>query len=266
MGEYDYDVRHRKIALPCVRIRAKGASGSGTIIHSKEGSTYILTNHHVVKKSITIENKWSSLLKSEKKTDIFEVVEVHLFDYQWESRAIGGMTIQADIMAYDKEEDLALLRLRNKQAFPDRVAELYPREKENELRVGMKVIAIGAGMGEPPIQTEGLLSQFGQEIDRREYWLNSASTIFGNSGGSLFLKESLQLIGVPARISIAMVGFSIDPIPHLSYSVPITRIYNFLEEQKFRFIYDDTFTEEEEEELRKTLREDEERKIALSIS
>jgi len=264
MGEYDYDLRHRKIALPCVRVRAKMASGSGTVIYSTDGSTYILTNHHVISKSIKLEKRWSGLLRSERKVDIFEIVEVHLFDYRWESRAVGGTTIQADIVAYDRDEDLALLKLRNQQAFDNRVAELYPRGKENELRVGMKVIAIGAGLGEPPIQTEGLLSQFGQEIDRREFWLNSAPTIFGNSGGALFLKETLQLLGVPARIAVAMMGFSIDPITHLSYSIPVTRIYNFLEEQYCRFIYDENFTEKGEEELRETLREDEERKLALA--
>ena len=89
-------------------------------------------------------------------------------------------------MAYDNEEDLALLKLRSDNTV-EHIAELYPRNRESELRVGMKVIAVGAGMGEPPVQTEGLLSQFGMEIDRREYWLNSAPTIYGNSGGALFL-------------------------------------------------------------------------------
>lgn len=262
---YDYDQRHQKIALPCVRIRAKAAGGSGTVIYSADESTYVLTNHHVVEKSIKIEKKWSGLLKSDRKVDVFEVVEAHLFDYQWESRAIGGTTIQADIVAYDKEEDLALLKLRSSRPI-EHVADLYPRGEEKNLRVGMKVIAVGAGMGEPPVQTEGLLSQFGREIDRREYWLNSAPTIFGNSGGALFLKESLQFIGVPSRISVAMLGFSLDPITHLSYSIPITRIYNFLENQRFRFIYDENFTEEGEEESRRELREDEERKMAMASS
>ena len=127
MGEYDYDLRHRKIALPCVRVRARGASGSGTIIYSTDGSTYILTNHHVVSKSIKLEKRWSGLLRSERKVDIFELVEVHLFDYRWESRAVGGTTIQADIVAYDRDEDLALLKLRNQQllAFMSRLILVY---------------------------------------------------------------------------------------------------------------------------------------------
>lgn len=265
MSEYDYNLRHQKVAMPCVRIRADMAGGSGTVIYSKGGSTYVLTNHHVVTSCIDIEKRWSALLKSERKTDVFKVVDAHFFDYQWSSRAVGGTSIQSDIVAYDRDEDLALLKLRSRREV-ENIAELYPLGEEDKLRIGMKVIAVGAGMGEPPVQTEGLLSQFGREIDRREYWLTTAATIFGNSGGALFLKETLQLLGVPSRIAVAMLGFSADPITHLSYSIPITRIYNFLGAQKFRFIYDADFTEEGEEETRRKIREDEERKMAMASS
>jgi len=255
----DLEQRHREIALPCVRVQARSARGSGTVIYSRDEGTYILTNHHVVDSCIKIEQKWSTLLKKERKMDVFEVVDVHLFDYRYESRAIGGQTIQSDILAYDPEEDLALLKLR----YPAHsVAKLYPRGKESDLRIGMGVITVGAGLGAAPVQTEGILSQFGQEIDRREYWLNTAPSIFGNSGGAMFLKDTYELLGVPARIAVANMGLSADAITHLSYAIPITRIYNFLESQKFRFIYDDSFTEEGEFELRKEIREREERRQA----
>jgi S1-C subfamily serine protease len=262
-----YDERHRCIALPCVRIRAAISGGSGTVIYSQESSdgysTYILTNHHVVAGCIKIEDRWSSLLRSERKLDVFETVDAHFFDYRWESRAIGGKSIQADIMAYDKEEDLALIKLRSDQPAPA-VARMYPRGEENKLRIGMPVICVGAGLGEAPVQTGGFLSQFGREIERREFWLSTASSIFGNSGGALFLADTYALIGVPARIAVMMLAFSADTITHLSYAIPITRIYDFLEEQRFRFIYDDKFTEEGEADERQRIREDEERKMAMS--
>jgi len=257
----DLEKRHREIALPCVRVQARTARGSGTVIYSKDGGTYILTNHHVVGSCIKIEKKWSTLLKKERKMDVFEIVDVHLFDYKYESRAIGGLTIQSDILAYDPEEDLALLKLRSATPAAS-VAKLYPRERESDLRIGMGVITVGAGLGAAPVQTEGILSQFGQEIDRREYWLNTAPSIFGNSGGAMFLKDTFELLGVPARIAVANMGLSADAITHLSYAIPITRIYNFLEGQKFRFIYDDNFTEESEFELRKEIREREEKRQA----
>jgi len=265
----DYELRHRSIALPCVRIRTQKAGGSGTVIYSEEGedgfSTYILTNHHVVDDCIKVEKKWSALLKSERKTDVFEAVDAHFFNYRWESRATGGLSIQSDIVAYDEDQDLALLKIRSGDKTPT-AARLYPRDKENDLRAGMPVICVGAGLGEPPVQTNGVLSQFGQEIDRKEFWLNTAPSIFGNSGGALFLAETYELIGVPARIAVTMLGFSADAITHLSFAIPITRIYEFLEEQRFRFIYDDEFTEESEADLRRQLREEEERKMAMASS
>lgn len=266
----DYVMRHKKVALPCVRIKAGAAGGSGTILYNKENgdgeySTYVLTNHHVVDGCIEIKKKWSPLLKSERKTDVFESVDVHLFEYRWESRDIGGTTIQSDIMTYDPDEDLALLKLRTN--FPmQSVAALYPRGKEKELRIGMPVVCVGAGLGESPVQTVGILSQFGREIDRREYWISTAPAIYGNSGGALFLADTYEMIGVPARIAVTLTMFGSDAIPHLQYAIPITRIYDFLEEQRFRFIYDENYTEEGEEKERQRLREDEERKMAMASS
>lgn len=262
----DYEERHRKIALPCVRIRAGNVGGSGTVLYSApnedgEFSSYVLTNHHVVDGCIKIEDKWSTLLKNNRKMDVFQSVDVHLFEYRWASRAIGGTSVQADIMAYEKDEDLALVRLRTGREAPA-VAELYPCGEEDKLRVGMPVLCVGAGLGEAPVQTGGFLSQFGREIDRREFWLSTAASIYGNSGGALFLAETYQMIGVPARIAVTMAGFSTDPITHLSFAIPVTRIYKFLDDQRFRFIYDAAFTEAGEAEERERLREEQERKMA----
>lgn len=263
----DFELRHKMVALPCVRVIAQKAGGSGTVIYSAPNqsgtySTYVLTNHHVVETCIKIESRWSALLKSERKIDLFDKVDVHMFKYLYSARAIGGITVQSDIMAYDKEEDLALLKLRSGDPAPA-VAKLYPRGKESELRIGMPVICVGSGLLEPPVQTTGFLSQFGREIERREYWISTAPAIYGNSGGALFLAQTYEMIGVPARIAVtAFLG--IDAITHLQYAIPITRVYDFLEAQRFRFIYDPSFTEEGEEEERRRLREEEERKTAMA--
>lgn len=267
MNREEYELRHRKIVLPCVRIEADKARGSGTILYSApaEGeknaySTYVLTNHHVVEGNIKVEKKWSGLLKMERKLESFELVDVQMFAYRWEQRAIGGTSIQSDIVAYDADEDLALLQLRSPNAIAT-IAELYPRGQERLLIPGMKVITIGAGLGYEPVQTEGILSQFGQDIDRKEYWLSTAPTIFGNSGGAVFLKETYQFIGVPARIAVQGGWFGADPITHLSWCVPITRVYDFLETQRFRFIYDPSLTEVGETMERERIREEADKKL-----
>jgi len=169
--------------------------------------------------------------------------------------------VHGDIVAYDKDEDLALLRLRSETPVAA-IAKLYPRGQEKELRVTMPAYAVGAALGEQPVITVGMLCQFGREIDNRDYILNSAAIYFGNSGGALFLADTHELIGVPARIAVVLIGFSADPIPHLGFAIPIWRIYDFLEAQLFRFIYDENFTEKGEQEEREARRQEEERHLA----
>ena len=251
----------REVLLANCRIRSGNVGGSGTVIYSKgeeEYSTYVLTNHHVVENNIKVEKKWSPLLKRDIKVDIMGTVEVHFFKYQYSSRAIGNISIDADIMTYDKDEDIALIKLRDTDKVPA-VAKMYPRGEETKLRLGRDVIAIGAGLGEPPIMTKGILSQFAREIENREFWISTAPTIFGNSGGAVYLEDTAEFIGIPARLAVIMSFFGGDAITHLSYLIPITRVYKFFEDQLFRFIYDEEFTEDGESKLREKRRKEEQR-------
>ncbi len=251
----------------CARVQTPKTGGSGTVIYTAKNSqgthsTYVLTNEHVVDDSIQFKTRWSPILRRDVKDQVLGTVGVHFFQYRWEQRAVGATGVEADIMAYDKDEDIALLKLRVDNP-AEAVAHLFPKGTETNLRPGMSVIAIGAALGEPPIITEGILSRFGREIDNREYWIQTAPTIFGNSGGAVFLKETEQFIGIPAMIAVQMVGFGgSDAITHLSYIVPVTRIYKFLDDQLFRFIYDLSFTEEGEAKAREDKRKSEELKIA----
>lgn len=254
----DYNRRHRELMLPVVRVRTEKALGSGTVIYSqgngeKGYSTFVLTNEHVVDNLIAIEKRWSNLLQREVKKDVLGIPECEFFEYAWEQRAVGARAVQADIMAYDKEEDLALLKLRSTSPVAS-VAKLFPQHEENTLRATMPVFAVGAGLGETPVITEGMLSSFGQIIDRREFWMNTGPAIYGNSGGALFLAETHELIGVPSRLAVTWS----QAIPHLQYAIPITRIYGFLADQRFRFIYDPNFTEAGEAKERERIRREQE--------
>ena len=74
-------------------------------------------------------------------------------------------------------------------------------------------------------------------------------------------EDEFSLVGVPARITVGMFG--LDAITHLSFAIPMSRVYKFLEEQRFRFIYDESFTEAGEAEERRRVREREEEKMAM---
>jgi len=262
MTESDF---YNKMLLPCARVLAHESGGSGTVIYSQKTdggySTYLLTNHHVVSGLINLKNEWDSLLKRSIKKDFLETAKVHFFEYQWESRDVGYIAVDADILAYDKGEDLALLHLRGGKK-PPGVAKLYTRGEERKLRIGDRIICLGCGLLEPPIFTDGRLSVFNREIENRSYFLTTAASIFGNSGGSIYLEKTGEFLGVPARIAVTGL-FGMSAVEHMSYAVPITRVYQFLDDQMFRFIYDDAFTEESEEENRKKKREEEKMRMMV---
>lgn len=267
----DYVKRHHELMLPTVRIRSGNVGGSGTVIHSKEWngsgewSTYVLTNHHVVDNLIEIKEEWSAVRGVMIKKDVLGTPNCDFFSYESGANGVSGMSsIEADIVSYQKEEDIAVLRLRTSKPVAS-VAKLYPRGAEKDLSVTMPVYAVGAAMGWQPVITEGMLSQFGIEIEERSFWLVTAPTIYGNSGGSLYLADTHELIGIPSRIAVDIRGFSADAITHLSFQTPITRVYDFLEAHYLRFIYDpDGFSEQSEVALKKRVREAVQMKITAA--
>ena len=93
------------------------------------------------------------------------------------------------------------------------------------------------------------------EIEHFKYWMSSAPTIFGNSGGAVYRwssnRKQYEYIGIPSRISIQPMGFSADAITHMGYFIPIDRVYKLLEENDYQFIYDNKASIEDCEKARK---------------
>jgi len=265
LTEQEYQSFLEKALYPCVRVRTAQAGGSGQIVHSSErNGTFCLTCQHVVDGAISIKDEWSSILQKEVKKDVRSEVQVEFFRYSYQDRATGSEAIKADIVAYDKNEDIALLRLKDPE--PRKyVATMMPKEGiEGRLNYFDEVVTIGAAMGHPPIATVGNICAFNDIIDNRDYMQSTAPSIFGNSGGATFHKASWELIGMPARIAVNMSGFSADAITHLGYIVPCWRVWDFYKEQMLEFLLDDSVTYDEcmerIEERRRKVEEEERRK------
>jgi len=181
LDEERYQKFLEKALYPCVRVRSKKAGGSGQVIHSTEkNGTFILTCQHVIDDAIDIKEEWSSILQKEVKKDVRSEVDVEFFKYAYKDRAVGCEAVRADIVAYDKNEDIAILRL--KDPTPRKyVAELMPTENiENSLNYFDEVVTIGAALGHPPICTIGNICAFNDIIDNRDYIQSTAPSIFGN--------------------------------------------------------------------------------------
>ena len=254
--------KHEQMFYPTVRVRTKKAGGSGTVVYSQEYNgevyTYVITNHHVVADSVKVEKKWDSVLKRKVDKEILDTVFVEFFRYNNYSHTVGSFAVEADIVAYsevDGGQDWALLRVRDKENKADWVANMFKLKELENIHIFDEVFAVGASLGHPPVASDGHISYMDDEIDHYKYWMSSAPTIFGNSGGAVYRWNSdnkqYEYIGIPSRISIQPMGFSADAITHMGYFIPIDRIYNLLEENDYQFIYDDKVSIEDCEKARK---------------
>lgn len=267
---------HKHVLYPVVRVLTERAAGTGIVIYSAptpetkdlldkddiEYESYVVTCWHVISDAIKFVKKWSSIAKKDITVEANEIVRVEVFKYEKLSRCVGGTTLDAEIVAYDKPYDVALLRVRCSEKI-DYVAKLYPKGKGDDIKQGAPMISCGCSMAHEPFFTFGNLSSKHDQIEAKEYWMTSANLIFGNSGGPVFLDNTFEYIGNTARVASVQLGFGVDIITWMGFFIPIDSVYAFLDENFFQFIYDKTTDSQKCEKLRKAKMEEEERKMSF---
>jgi S1-C subfamily serine protease len=253
-------VIHEKCIYPVVRVRTDKAGGSGTIIYSKlregaeeeEYQTFILTNHHVIEEAIVTKEDWDSVLKKNIRKEFLSPVSVEIFDYI-RSEVNSANSHSADIIAYDKAHDLAILKLDSPKK-SEYVAELVDRKDVKNLYLAMDLCCVGCSLLHVPLISMGKLTSLKEIIENKLYVLSSTDGYLGNSGGALYIQDSHRLIGVPSRVQAKQLGFGVDLITWLMFSSHPKRIYEFLDEQEMMFLYDNTDTFERAVERREQKR------------
>ena len=256
---------HEKYIYPIVRITSDRSVGSGTIVYTKLDrqdeltgktvfSTYVLTNHHVIDSAITIEEKWDSDLQKQVKKEKRAIVYVETFRYRDISTPIGTLRVEADVVLYDEDQDIALIKLRTEEpaTYWAKLANPAPN-----LTVMDETVAVGCSLGFPPLPTVGNITRKNYQVDSLPYHMSSSQIIYGNSGGAMFLSETGELIGIPSLVAVA--GWA-NVVTHMGLFIPIDRIYEWLEAEHYDFIYDNTKNEKECLEIRE--KEIEEKKKA----
>lgn len=246
MEELKY--KHETFLYPIVRVFADNAAGSGTIIYSEpdprnagEFLSFVLTNHHVVEDNIKYKEEWDSVLKKQRKKEIINHPKVEVFSYVRTSEVDSSNRYNAEIVAYSKEHDLAILKIDSPTKFPN-VAKIIPRNKIKELKLFMNVVVAGCSLAHEPFCNFGQITFLKEIIEQKEYIMTNASSVFGNSGGALFLEETGELIGVPSRISTIQLGFGHDVVTWMGFSAHPKRLYEFIREQGLFFLIDVTDT------------------------
>lgn len=240
--------KHEKLLYPVVRVFGKKGTGSGTIIYCNEDPknngeylTFVLTNHHVIDDNIAYKKEWDSVLKRKREQEIIDKAKVEVFSYVRLSECDSSNRYNADIVAYDKQHDLALLKMETPRAFKT-VAPLLPKDKIKDLKLFTEIAVSGCSMAHEPFINFGQLTYLNEIIDQKKYFMVNAGSYFGNSGGALFLAETGEMIGVPSRLTGIQLGFGIDMITFMGFSCHTERLYEFFEEQECQFIFDSSDT------------------------
>ena len=140
---------------------------------------------------------------------------------------------------YEQEDpipqgDLALLRLRSREFFPE-AASLATPEEMAEVGVFTKVVAVGCPLGHEPIPTQGEVTHLKSRVGGTDYWMINAPTYLGNSGGGVFLARSRRLIGVFSKI---YTHGKLNPnvVPHMGLCTPLNEAIRWLKSTPYSFI------------------------------
>jgi len=235
---------HELFLYPAVRIFADKAAGSGTVIYCKEDPdnpgefiTLCLTNEHVIDDLLTVRKDWDSLLKKNIDKEFLKRGHVEIFSYIRQSIVDSSNRYNMDVVCYDKHQDLAIIKIDSPKQFSN-VATLIPREEIKNLYLFQEVVVSGCSLAHEPFCNFGQITFLNEIIDERRYIMSNCNSIFGNSGGALYLVDKGWLIGVPSRITGIQLGFGFDVTSWMGFSVYPERFYEFFDQQEMRFLYD----------------------------
>ena len=170
----------------------KIGSGSGVII-SSDG--YIVTNYHVIenaqKISITTNN---------------------------------NQNYEADIVGYDEQNDIALLKIESENSFPFAIF-----GDSDASMIGEWVLAVGNPFNLTSTVTAGIISAKSRSLDptgrtTQSYIQTDAAVNPGNSGGAL-VNENGELVGITSKIFSTTGSFS-----GISFALPVDKLSDIASE------------------------------------
>ena len=174
-----------------VKVQGLKGRGSGVVIFSENGYSLILTAKHVIGKA--------------------RKFEVKLYPDE--------VSYPATILGKSKKYDLALLRIEHEHPY---VAEISSKLK---VSVFQTVWKIGGGMGQDPFPGKGIVTGV-----KESHISVSSGTIYGDSGGAVFIQQgpNYRLVGI--IVSVAILPKKI-PVYHIGYAHDLESIVDFLTTQ-----------------------------------
>lgn len=213
----DVTGRWQDIVAPTVQLSGETTVGSGVLLTSRylgKGAGYetlLVTSWHVVR----------DILADAGSDDA--PVPVAIFDMQGNVRSMT-----ASLLCREVDMDAALLRLNSRKRL-DHGATLATRQNLDTRRVFHNLYAVGCPLGNDPIPTRGEIADLTHLVDGTSYWMISAPTYIGNSGGGIYDAGSGRLMGLFSKI---YTHGSVRPtvVPHMGLVTPLGPFYDWLED------------------------------------
>jgi len=234
-GEPDIEL-HEKCLYPTVCIfninPAIGGIGSGVVIKStKDGDHYhniVGTCAHVLKETPAMYEK--VLIKQDGKKIGYKLKLIKPAKYDYKIRVgkyenwsvlVAAADFDCEVLAVDKEIDVALIKFTSKEKMYTVELDINPK-----LFIGNKIHRVGCGMGEPFRVDYGRITSLANSIGRSQSVVGthrtSIVTLPGDSGGPVFHEN--KMIGVAQGIRNFRMNAHINmPIFQMSYVIPLKR-------------------------------------------
>lgn len=200
---------------PTVQLAGDTTVGSGVLLESRRLAdgryeTLLLTCWHVVR-DIQADGRGADA-----------AVPVAIYAPDGSKRDTSALVVGANA-----DIDACLLRLVDDSPVPHG-AWLPSRARLAASNVFDPIVAVGCPLGNDPIPTTGNLSSLHHEVERHRFWMISAPTYIGNSGGGIFGAEDHRLLGLFSKI---YTHGSLRPVivPHMGLVTPLGEVYDWLE-------------------------------------
>ncbi|MEE2856147.1 MAG: serine protease [Planctomycetota bacterium] len=217
-----------RMIYPVVQLRGNGTVGSGVVVSSdqvdeNQWATWIVTAYHVVEEVRDFS--------SEKVV----VREIRFFDP--ELGRLGSEIHEGVEIASLPASDLSLVRvlLTRQWSF---LAEPATEKACLQLSVFDTVYAVGCPLGNQPLPTIGEISSQYKPVADEVFWMVSAPTFFGNSGGGIFLAGDGRLVGISSMI-YTYGKRSPMVVPHMGLFVPLQTVRSWLRREGFAHLMGD---------------------------
>ena len=236
-----------------VTIKANSSEGSG-VVKTREmeidGETvkvnFVWTAAHVVDGLRHVKEVIDP--KTGTKRQVVEFKDAQVVKELVENgRRVGELKMDATVIKYNEEEDLAILRIR-KSNFVHASVVFYLDEKIPA--IGTDVLHCGSLLGQMGSNslTSGIISQIGRTIDKKEFDQSTATAFPGSSGGGIYLKDEYAGAYCGMLVRGAGEGFNLF--------VPVRRVVAWAEKANVMWAIDDNVPMPSAEELDRVRVED----------